>query len=43
MFVIVQITAAIGALCFGLLQDRMGAKTTYIGTLSLWVLSIWAS
>ncbi|MEX0732417.1 MAG: MFS transporter [Aquisalimonadaceae bacterium] len=46
MFIIVQITAALGALGFGFLQDHIGAKTTYIGTLSLWVLAvvaIWAT
>ncbi|SEP11383.1 MFS transporter [Aquisalimonas asiatica] len=42
MFIIVQITAAIGALGFGYLQDRLGAKRTYIGTLTLWVLAILA-
>ena len=42
MFIIVQITAAIGALGFGALQDRLGAKPTYIGTLTLWVLAILA-
>ncbi|QJQ97011.1 MFS transporter [Halomonas sp. PA5] len=46
MFIIVQITAAAGALGFGFLQDRIGAKVTYIGTLLLWVaaiLAIWAT
>lgn len=45
MFVVVQITAAIGAFSFGILQDRIGAKTTYNITLLLWflgVLGIWA-
>jgi MFS transporter, UMF1 family len=45
MFVVVQITAAIGAFTFGLLQDRIGAKRTYNITLILWflaVLGIWA-
>ncbi|PKD43632.1 MFS transporter [Rhodohalobacter barkolensis] len=45
MFVVVQITAAIGAFSFGFLQDRIGAKTTYNITLLLWflgVLGIWA-
>ncbi|WP_330859520.1 MFS transporter [Aidingimonas lacisalsi] len=40
MFIIVQITAAAGALGFGFLQDRIGAKPTYIGTLLLWVAAI---
>ncbi|SNY42647.1 MFS transporter, UMF1 family [Arsukibacterium tuosuense] len=42
MFVIVQITAAIGAIGFGFLQSRIGAKVTYIMTLSLWLLAILA-
>lgn len=44
MFVIVQITAAIGAVIFGYVQDRIGAKLTYNLTLGLWflaVLGIW--
>ncbi|MCC5904953.1 MAG: MFS transporter [Balneolaceae bacterium] len=45
MFVIVQITAAVGAFSFGIIQDRIGAKVTYNITLVLWfvgVLGIWA-
>jgi MFS transporter, UMF1 family len=45
MFVVVQITAAIGAFTFGFFQDRIGAKRTYNITLILWflaVLGIWA-
>lgn len=44
MFVIVQITAALGAFGFGYIQDKIGAKLTYNGTLLLWffaVLGIW--
>jgi UMF1 family MFS transporter len=44
MFVTVQITAAVGALGFGFLQSRIGARTTYLITLGLWiaaVLAIW--
>lgn len=44
MFVIVQITAALGAVVFGYIQDRIGAKLTYNLTLGLWffaVLGIW--
>ena len=44
MFVTVQITAAIGALGFGFLQSRIGARRTYLITLSLWmaaILAIW--
>ena len=44
MFVVVQITAAIGAFSFGFIQDKIGAKLTYNITLTLWflgVLGIW--
>jgi MFS transporter, UMF1 family len=44
MFVTVQITAAIGAIGFGYLQSRIGAKLTYMITLCLWlaaILAIW--
>jgi MFS transporter, UMF1 family len=40
MFIIVQISAAVGAICFGLIQDRIGALKTYRITLVLWMLSI---
>lgn len=46
MFVIVQITAAIGALGFGVIQDRIGTRVTYLLTLVMWVLAvlaIWAT
>ncbi len=42
MFVTVQITAAVGAISFGMLQSRIGARRTYIITLSLWLLAIMA-
>jgi len=45
MFIVVQITAAIGAFSFGFIQDKIGAKLTYNITLLLWflgVLGIWA-
>ncbi|CAN5376673.1 MFS transporter [soil metagenome] len=45
MFVVVQITAAIGAISFGFIQDKIGSKLTYNLTLILWffsVLGIWA-
>ncbi len=44
MFVTVQITAAIGALAFGFIQSRIGARRTYLITLGLWlaaILAIW--
>ncbi len=44
MFVTVQITAAAGALGFGLVQSRVGARRTYLTTLGLWltaILAIW--
>lgn len=40
MFVLVQLTAAAGALLFGLIQDRIGARRTYALTLILWILAI---
>lgn len=40
MFVLTQIFAAAGALGFGLLQDRIGAKRTYDLTLLLWLVAI---
>ena len=42
MFITVQITAAVGALVFGWLQGRIGARTTYLMTLGLWILAILA-
>ena len=42
MFITVQITAAVGAILFGWLQGRIGAKTTYLMTLVLWVVAILA-
>ena len=40
MFIIVQITAAAGALGFGFIQDRLGAKRTYQITLLMWIIAI---
>jgi UMF1 family MFS transporter len=40
MFIIVQITAAVGALGFGFIQDRLGAKFTYQITLWMWMVAI---
>ena len=37
MFVITQFTAAGGAFLFGVIQDRWGAKRTFVLTLVLWV------
>ncbi|MEE4331259.1 MAG: MFS transporter [Wenzhouxiangella sp.] len=42
MFVTVQITAAVGALGFGFLQGRLGARRTYLATLMLWIVAILA-
>jgi len=42
MFIVVQITAAIGAVFFGLMQGRIGARRTYLITLSLWLVAILA-
>ena len=44
MFIVTQLAAAAGAVAFGLLQDRLGAKRTYLLTLLLWIgaiLAIW--
>ncbi|MBB3139559.1 MFS transporter [Halomonas organivorans] len=46
MFIIVQVTAAAGAIGFGAIQDRIGTRVTYLITLVLWVaaiLAIWAT
>ena len=40
MFVITQITAAGGAFLFGNIQDKLGAKKTFIITLMLWFITI---
>ncbi|NEZ04086.1 MFS transporter [Wenzhouxiangella sp. XN201] len=42
MFVTVQVTAALGAVIFGLLQQRLGARLTYLLTLFLWLIAITA-
>ncbi|MDX1588090.1 MAG: MFS transporter [Oleiphilaceae bacterium] len=42
MFITVQITAAVGAIGFGYIQSRIGARTTYLITLGLWLLAILA-
>jgi MFS transporter, UMF1 family len=40
MFVLTQVTAAIGAFCLGMLQDHLGAKRTYNLTLLLWIAAV---
>jgi len=40
MFVTVQVTAALGAVVFGLAQHRFGARRTYLVTLLLWLTAI---
>jgi MFS transporter, UMF1 family len=40
MFVVVQITAAAGAFIFGIVQDKIGAKITYLITLALWFVGV---
>ena len=40
MFIITQFTAAGGALLFGYIQDRIGAKKTFNMTLVLWIITI---
>lgn len=46
MFILMQITAAVGALGFGFIQDRIGALLTYRITLVMWIVGIaliWAT
>jgi MFS transporter, UMF1 family len=40
MFIVVQISAAVGAIGFGVIQDRIGAKPTYVASLLLWIVAI---
>ncbi len=40
MILVVNVTAAIGALCFGFVQDRIGAVKTLMITLSIWTVAI---
>jgi UMF1 family MFS transporter len=40
MFILTQLTAAAGALFFGIIQDRIGARVTYTMTLVLWVVAV---
>lgn len=40
MFILVQVTAAAGALGFGFIQDRLGALRTYRITLLMWIAAI---
>ena len=40
MFIVVQISAALGAIAFGVLQDRVGAKPAYVSSLCLWIVAI---
>ena len=42
MFIVVQITALIGALLFGWIQSRYGGKRAYALTLVLWIAAIFA-
>lgn len=39
MFVITQLTAAVGAFLFGFLQDRIGARNAYALTMVLWIVA----
>ncbi|MBK1652152.1 MFS transporter [Halorhodospira halochloris] len=40
MFITTQISAALGAIVFGLIQDNVGAKRTYMFTLLIWIVAI---
>lgn len=42
MFIIIQISAALGAILFGLLETKLGAKTTVLMTILWWITSILA-
>lgn len=42
MFILIQISAAAGAVAFGFLQDRMGAKRTFNITLVIWIICLMA-
>ncbi|HRG46896.1 MAG TPA: MFS transporter [Leptospiraceae bacterium] len=42
MFILIQISAALGAVAFGFLQDRMGAKKTFNVTLVIWIICLMA-
>ena len=42
MFIVVQITALLGAVLFGTLQSRLGGRLTYALTLLLWIAAILA-
>jgi UMF1 family MFS transporter len=39
MFVITQLTAAVGAFLFGFIQDRIGARNAYALTMVLWIVA----
>jgi MFS transporter, UMF1 family len=40
MFLFIQISAMIGAILFGIVQDKIGAKKTYNITLLIWVIGL---
>ncbi len=42
MFLIIQISAAVGALAFGVLEARLGAKPTVLATIVWWIAGILA-
>ncbi len=42
MFVILQFTAAIGAVLFGVIQDRWGALKTFNLTILIWIVSVFS-
>ncbi len=42
MFLVLQLSAAAGALGFGWVESKVGAKTTVLSTLALWVLAVLA-
>jgi UMF1 family MFS transporter len=42
MFIVLQFTAALGAVLFGVIQDKLGALKTFNLTLVMWIISIMA-
>jgi UMF1 family MFS transporter len=40
MFVLTNVSAALGAIVFGFVQDRIGCKITYAMTLVFWIISV---
>jgi UMF1 family MFS transporter len=39
VFLVIQVSAAVGALCFGVLESRLGAKRTVLATIAWWIVA----